>query len=1061
MKKKSIILKSRLLFPDPGGAVLKKSIKEKLSRIKHCKLLIISGGLGFGKSTTASLILREFHENHTWYRVSIEETDLNVFVQYLLTGIQKNIPGFCKKQKIFQYLEWGPEAVGSYFVRQMEKKVLQEYFFVIDDWHLIDKNKSILEFIDFLLNHTGPNIHFILTTQTQTRLPVAKYLSTNDAIVIDEDDLKFAPGEAACFFEHLSGNKERTLFIKKACRKTDGWAAGLRLVAYCAGQKSTRDSEHLFHSIDSADKYFFNYIETEIFQQLPAFDRNFLMQTAVLTLLKSDICDRLLQIEFSARILESFEKQHLFTKAILDEGFIYHSIFKDFLIHKLEREFSRIQIKDLHNRAAKIMISTGQWKIALFHYRNASNKDGIHQLLIEFGEKMIYDGQQSLFLHYTNLLSAKVVAHCPHIQANIGCLHMFSGKVIQAKVNYENALALFKEKGDHYGRLKCQVAIAKFDFQIGNMKATKFQVQYLINQTSDYPELQLDTLLKLIFCTSYMGNFKEAEAAIDQAQNVLANLPPSDEQRVMADALTFNKLLWYQHKGEFLNARQLGENGSDFVRLKIAGFQQNAWTCYHMGHFDDGILSAEKGISFMADHHIDDAFFLAWSYVGLAVNLLGQDKIDKAFCALDKSHLFFKEQQYHWGSGFVCWISAMCYVKRNEFKMAEDHVQKGLKLIDGLGLRLLKAMLNILNIKILLMMHRIEQAGQEINRFEKQEHVDDLMASKFVNANFLAVSASLLILERKFSAGLKKMDDFVHICKIQQYDVNEILCYELFLMIKKANGRIQRSKSSDFISQYFLNRQNKVSSLRISFLSKFNVETKEYRIPEKSWNNKKARQLFQYLIVYRYKGFIPKDVLMELLWPDEHPEKSSKRFHVTLASLRRILQPDIKKGEPSVYIRRSKDQYSIDPGKNAGIDIEIFDALIKRDSENTDSLERLEALKKAATLYRGDFLAEQLYDEWTIQLREDYHEKLLTVLSRLISICESQNQLEKCVEYTRLYLENEKHDELYYQKLMKFYGQLGRKKMIIKTFESCKKNIENELDCALTDQTFALYAQLV
>ncbi|MCP4754933.1 MAG: hypothetical protein GY866_28995, partial [Proteobacteria bacterium] len=87
--------------------------------------------------------------------------------------------------------------------------------------------------------------------------------------------------------------------------------------------------------------------------------------------------------------------------------------------------------------------------------------------------------------------------------------------------------------------------------------------------------------------------------------------------------------------------------------------------------------------------------------------------------------------------------------------------------------------------------------------------------------------------------------------------------------------------------------------LRAEFLGKFEVALGQKAIPPSRWKSKKAKMLFKYLVFKRGKGYVPKEILIELLWPEESPAKTNKRFHVAMASLRKTLEPGLRRGTPS------------------------------------------------------------------------------------------------------------------------------------------------------------------
>jgi hypothetical protein len=88
-------------------------------------------------------------------------------------------------------------------------------------------------------------------------------------------------------------------------------------------------------------------------------------------------------------------------------------------------------------------------------------------------------------------------------------------------------------------------------------------------------------------------------------------------------------------------------------------------------------------------------------------------------------------------------------------------------------------------------------------------------------------------------------------------------------------------------------------SLTIRCLGKFGACVDGVEIPLEKWRSKAATLLFKFLVMKAGQGFIPKDTLLEFLWPEENPDITNKRFHVALSTLRRLLEPGLKRGVSS------------------------------------------------------------------------------------------------------------------------------------------------------------------
>ena len=219
--------------------------------------------------------------------------------------------------------------------------------------------------------------------------------------------------------------------------------------------------------------------------------------------------------------------------------------------------------------------------------------------------------------------------------------------------------------------------------------------------------------------------------------------------------------------------------------------------------------------------------------------------------------------------------------------------------------------------------------------------------------------------------------------------------------------------------------------------------------------------LFKYLVYHQAKGYMPKDMLMELLWPEIDPEKSRKRFNVALTSIRKILEPELQRGTPSTYLLRKGDGYRLNFGDNGFLDITAFDSALEQASKENDPDKLLEHYLQAEILYKGDLFQEDQYQEWCWDARSIYREKYLHVLDFLLSFFKNRGELIKVIEYARKYLEIDQYAEDIYQTLMKMYQQTNNKTLLKKTYEDAKQKLENELDSPLSQETEKLYIELM
>ncbi|GAB3252253.1 AfsR/SARP family transcriptional regulator [Nocardioides dilutus] len=138
------------------------------------------------------------------------------------------------------------------------------------------------------------------------------------------------------------------------------------------------------------------------------------------------------------------------------------------------------------------------------------------------------------------------------------------------------------------------------------------------------------------------------------------------------------------------------------------------------------------------------------------------------------------------------------------------------------------------------------------------------------------------------------------------------------------------------------------------------------------WHSRKVRDLFKILVARRGRA-LTRDAVLELLWPDssDRDEQVRSRLSVTLSTLRRVLDPDR---------RYAVDHYVVADGRalalrteHARIDLVGFLDTVARAEDAADRddwgvVDQLLAGAQAA--YPGDFLEEDLFEDWAVDTRE-------------------------------------------------------------------------------------------
>ena len=130
--------------------------------------------------------------------------------------------------------------------------------------------------------------------------------------------------------------------------------------------------------------------------------------------------------------------------------------------------------------------------------------------------------------------------------------------------------------------------------------------------------------------------------------------------------------------------------------------------------------------------------------------------------------------------------------------------------------------------------------------------------------------------------------------------------------------------------------------------------------PIRKWGGVKAgtRQaeaVFAFLFDRGERG-VGKDEFIEVIWPETPIGKADLAFHRTLGGLRRMLEPDLKRGSEATTITYHNDRYRLNPATVAWSDVAAFGEQIALVGAAATNATAIAALEQARALYRGDYL---------------------------------------------------------------------------------------------------------
>jgi len=196
-------------------------------------------------------------------------------------------------------------------------------------------------------------------------------------------------------------------------------------------------------------------------------------------------------------------------------------------------------------------------------------------------------------------------------------------------------------------------------------------------------------------------------------------------------------------------------------------------------------------------------------------------------------------------------------------------------------------------------------------------------------------------------------------------------------------------------------------------------------------------QLLKALIAHGGRE-VGSDRLGMALWPESEGDTAYNAFEITLHRLRKLI------GVEKALVL-SNGLLTLD-NQHCWVDVWAFEqaagqaeTLLRSLRPDPDELASISS--KVVTLYHGHFLGRETPEPWSISLRERLRSKFLRHLLDVARHWETIGQHEAAIQCYLKGLETDDLAEIFYQRLMVCYQQLGRKSEALAVYRRCRTTL--------------------
>ncbi len=1057
-------MKTKILVPGKRPNLLRRSrlvdfIHEHIDR----KLILVSAAAGYGKTSLLTDFTHDTELPVCWYSLDEWDQDPRLFMEYLVASIRERFPRFGDRTlgalQAGIRLEDINSLVGA-TVNEMYECIPEYFALVIDDFHLISGGQEVTSLFSSLLRRLPENCHIILSSRTTTPgLPIVELMAHQELAGLGNEDLRFTASEIQ---ELLQQNHNLNIPIREAetlAQQSEGWITAILLTTHTLWKGLLRTMARA----KGDDSQIFAYLAREVLEQQAEEVQSFLTSSSVLERMSPALCDELLGLDNSREMLSLLEDKNLFIFRLEgDEGkwFSYHRLFQDFLQSKLREEEDRYV--SLHLTAAEIFERLESWNEAMGHYLQAEAYEQAAGLLERVAAWAFKSGRWSGLLHWIEQLAGKVDLS-PWIVLNQSKVYSELGRLDEALVNVEGLRTQFSERGDRLGLAHVLLQESNiYRLRAEYARAIAKAEEVLSTADPEHPEGSMTVasahrILGICYCLQ--GYVQEALIQLENALKLFESLGAESEYEVANTlhdigtvylSIDSKKFLDYSRKA-LVHWRRLGAKGPLAITLNNIGVAQ-----YRQGRFDEALGTLQEALTESRRMGLLPHQAYAQATIGDVYRAKGEhspalreyeqalelaEQASEGFLVTYLADALGNLQRvlgnYSEAQKLIDQAIERGYEHDSDNEVAVALISRGILLhVQGQDREALKVMQEALD--------KLRAMGVKQELAKAYLHLSSILFSQErLREAMLNLEMSLDILaEAGFDPLL--LDEGTGTRPLLRHALGESALQEHGQLVVKLISLTEPSAELDEPSQLLVEEPTKLEFYALGPSSVRRdgdpVEAQELRLG--------AREMLFFFLAHRA---LTKEQIVAAMWPDLSLSKAHSTFHFYLFQVRRLLGGSTSISYEGGVYRLESRRYLYD--------VEEFERVLAK-ADKVSGEQREAYLRQAVSIYRGDYL-EDIYSDWTAELRGSLERAHFRALEQLAGYHAQQGKPEEGVEFYRRLLDRDPLREDIHCEVMRCLAQAGDRAGTIKHFEELRRILSQELGVGPSAETIKLYEALV
>jgi LuxR family maltose regulon positive regulatory protein len=450
-------------------AVLRELLLIRLQTARDCRLTLINGSAGFGKTTLMAQwrqsLIKEGN-SVVWLSLAQEDAALESFCGNLISTLQH--AGVPLESDLLLLIEResldGLLALASVMINTLAR-VSTPLYLMIDDFHFaVDPRISRL--VQLVVDGAPTQLHIVLASRVNPNLKLGRLRAMAELCEISASDLGFDFNESLAFLKTYLDEGIDLDLAHTIHNNTDGWPIGLQLLSISLKSNPREDAK--IHRLLPGNSDLRDYLTEDVVEGLPPAITEFLERISILRRFNPEVAAHVSQTAEAADLIASIEAHNLFILPVdlesQQQWYRLHPLFAEFLHQRLAA--SNADVSALHLRAAQWFEQAGMISEATRHAVLSENLEELVRLLER--KQPTYHSLSHLgqFMRWLDCVPLEQLSQHPKVllQGAWGCvLTMLTGKAETWIEVLENSTAARGTWGSQIDLVRAAIALQHDD----------------------------------------------------------------------------------------------------------------------------------------------------------------------------------------------------------------------------------------------------------------------------------------------------------------------------------------------------------------------------------------------------------------------------------------------------------------------------------------------------------------------------------------------------------------------------------------------------------------------